>query len=72
MGRRRRSSGRRKRGSGLPYVYKNRVYFGKPQTGNRVVLKILANLLKNAGDIIGILWKKNKNNNNNNNKEDKY
>ena len=65
---RRCSSGRRKRGSGLPYVYKNRVYFGKPQTGNRVVLKILANLLKNAGDIIGILWK----NKNNNNKEDKY
>ena len=58
MERRRRSSGRRKRGSGLPDVYKNRVYFGKPQTGNRVVLKILANLLKNAGDIIGILWKK--------------
>ena len=55
MGRRRCSSGRRKRGSGLPYVYKNRVYFGKPQTGNRVVLKILANLLKNVGDIIGIL-----------------
>ena len=68
MGRRRCSSGRRKRGSGLPYVYKNRVYFGKPQTGNRVVLKILANLLKNVGDIIGILWK----NKNNNNKEDKY
>ena len=68
MGRRRHSSGRRKRGSGLPYVYKNRVYFGKPQTGNRVVLKILANLLKNVGDIIGILWK----NKNNNNKEDKY
>ena len=57
MGRRRRSSGRRrkrKRGSGLPYVYKNRVYFGKPQTGKGDVSKILANLLKNAGDIIGI------------------
>ena len=52
---RRRSSRRRKRGSGLPYVHKNRVYFGKPQTGNRVVFKILANLLKNAGDIISIL-----------------
>ena len=55
-GRRRRSSGRRrrKRGSRLPYVYKNRVYFGKPQTGKGVVSKILANFLKNAGDIIGI------------------
>ena len=57
MGRRRRCSGRtgkRKRGSGLPYVYKNRVYFGKPQTGKGDVSKILANLLKNASDIIGI------------------
>ena len=57
MGRRSRSSSRRRRrkkGSGLPYVYKNRVYFGKPQTGKGVVSKILANLLKNAGDIIGI------------------
>ena len=57
MGRRRRSRGRRrkrKRGSGLPYVYKNKVYFGKPQTRKGVVSKILANLLKNAGDIIDI------------------
>ena len=57
MGRRRRSSSRRRRtrGKGLPYVYKNRIYFGKkPQTGKGVVSKILANLLKNAGDIIGI------------------
>ena len=57
MGRRRCSSGRgrkRKRGSGLPYVYKNRVYFGKPQTGKGLVSKMLASLLKNAGDIIGI------------------
>ena len=54
MGRRRCSSGRRKRGSGLPYVYKNRVYFGKPQTGKGAVSKNLANLLKNAGDITGI------------------
>ena len=55
MGRRRRSSTRRRRtrGKGLPYVYKNRIYFGKkPQTGKGVVSKILANLLKN--DIIGI------------------
>ena len=58
MGRTRRSSGRRrriKRVRGLPYVYKNRSYFGQePQTGKSVVSKILANLLKNAGDIIGI------------------
>ena len=57
MERRRRSSGRRRRksGRGLPYVYKNRIYFGqKPQTGKGVVSKFLANLLKNAGDIIDI------------------
>ena len=43
MGRRRCSSGRerkRKRGSGLLYVYKNRVYFGKPQAGKEVVYLI--------------------------------
>ena len=56
MGRRRGSSSsrRRTRGRGLPYVYKNRVYFGKHQTGKGVVSKMLAHLLKNAGDIIGI------------------
>ena len=57
MGRRSRSSSRRrkrKRGSELPYIYKNRVYFGKPQTGKGAVSKILANFLKNADDIIGI------------------
>ena len=56
MGRRRGSSNsrRRTRGRGLPYVYKNRVYFGNPQTGKGVVSNILANFLKNAGDIIGI------------------
>ena len=58
MGRRRRSGSRgrkRKRGRGLPYVYKDRIYFGqKPQSGKGVVSKILANLLKNAGDITGI------------------
>ena len=55
-GQRRGSSSRRRRtrGRGLPYIYKNRVYFGKPQTGKGVVSKMLAHLLKNAGDIIGI------------------
>ena len=56
MGRRRRSSSRRRRtwGRGLPYAYKNRVYFGKPQVEKGVVSKILANLLKNTVDISGI------------------
>ena len=43
-----------KQRNGLPCVYKNRVYFGKPQTEKGVVSKIVANLLKNASDIIGI------------------
>ena len=46
---------RRKRGKGLPYVYENRIYFGKRrQTGKGVVSKVLAHLLQNVGDIIGI------------------
>ena len=46
---------RRKRGRGLPYVYKNRIYFGKrPQTGKGVVSKVLALLLQNVGGIISI------------------
>ena len=56
MGRRRRSSGRRRtRGSGLTYIHKNRIYFGQNhRIGKGVASKILANLLKKAGDIIGI------------------
>ena len=46
---------RRKRGKGLPYVYENRIYFGKrPQTSKGVVSKVLAHLLHNIGEIIGI------------------
>ena len=46
---------RRKTGKGLPYVYKNRIYFGKRrQTGKGVVSKVLGHLLQNVGDIIGI------------------
>ena len=54
MGRRRRCSGRtgiRKRGSELPYVYKNILENLKQE--KEFVSKILANLLKNASDIIG-------------------
>ena len=57
MGRKKRF-GRRKRrkmGKGLPYVYENRIYFGnRRQTGKGVVSKVLAHLLQNVGDIIGI------------------
>ena len=46
---------RKKRGRGLPYVCRNKVYFGKwPRTGKGVVSKVLAHLLQNVGDIIGI------------------
>ena len=45
----------RKRGRGLPYIYNNRIYLGKrPQTGTGVVSRILAHLLQNVGDIIGL------------------
>ena len=57
MGRRKRFGRRkrRKRGKGLPCVYENRIYFGKrPQTAKGVVSKVLAHLLPNVGDIIGI------------------
>ena len=42
--------GNRKRGRGIPYIHKNRIYFGKkPQTGTRVVSKVIARLLENVG-----------------------
>ena len=45
----------RKRGRGIPYIYKNRVYLGKrPQTGTGAVSKIIARLLENVGDVIGL------------------
>ena len=45
----------RKRGRGLPYIYNNRISLGKrPQTGTGAVSRILAHLLQNVGDIIGL------------------
>ena len=45
----------RKRGRGLPYIYNNRIYLGKrPQTGTGAVSRILAHLLQNVEDIIGL------------------
>lgn len=57
MGRKRRYPKRRKgkRGRGLPYVYSNNTYLEKkPQTGLGALSKILASLLANVGDVIGI------------------
>ena len=46
---------RKKRGKGLPYIYKNKVYLGKrPQTGTGAVSRVMACLLENVGDIIGL------------------
>ena len=46
----------KERGRGIPYIYKNKIYFGKkPQTGTGVA-KVIARLLENVGDIIGVWW----------------
>ena len=45
----------RKRGRGLPYIYKNRVYLEKrPQAGTGTLSRVLAHLLENVGKVIGI------------------
>ena len=45
----------KERGKGIPYIYKNRIYFGKrSQTGSGTVSRIIARLLKNVGDVIGL------------------
>ena len=50
-GRRRRS----KRGRGIPYVSRNKVYFGKGKiTGGGIVTRLLAKALQGVGDIIGV------------------
>ena len=46
---------KRKRGTGFPYIYQNRVYLGKrPQTGAAAISKVIACLLENVEDIIGL------------------
>ena len=46
----------RKKGRGIPYIYKNRVYLGeRSQTGIGAVSKIIARLLENVGDVIRLL-----------------
>ena len=37
----------KKKGRGIPYIYKNRIYFGKkPQTGTGTISKVIGLLLK--------------------------
>ena len=44
-----------KRDQGIPYIYKNRIYLGKrPQKGTGAVSRVIARLLENVGDVIGI------------------
>ena len=46
---------RKKRGKGLPYIFKNKFYLGKrPQTGTRAVSRVITRLLENVGDVIGL------------------
>ena len=46
---------RKKRGRGIPYIYKNRVYLGKrPQTGSGAVSWVLARLLENVWNVFGV------------------
>ena len=45
----------KKSGRGIPYVYNNRIYFGKkPQKETGPISKVLGYLLRNVGDIIGL------------------
>ena len=45
----------RKRGRGVPHIYNNRIYLGKKtQKGTGAVSQVLAHLLQNVGDIIGL------------------
>ena len=45
----------KKERKGTLYIYKNRIYFGKkPQTGSGAVSHIIARLLENVGDVIGL------------------
>ena len=45
----------KKRRRGIPCLYKNRVYFGKKlQKGIGAISKVIARLLENVGDVIGL------------------
>ena len=44
-----------KRGKGIPYIYKNRIYLEKrPQTGSGAASRVIARLLENVRDVIGL------------------
>ena len=44
-----------KRGRGIPYIYKNRIYLGKRlQLSSGAVSRVITHLLENVGDVIGL------------------
>ena len=44
-----------RRGRGIPYVSRNKVYFGNgKQTGSGAISRLLAKSLQGVGDIIGV------------------
>ena len=44
-----------KRGRGIPYIYNNRIYFGKrPQKDTKAISRVIARLLEIVGDVIGL------------------
>ena len=44
-----------RRGRGIPYISRNKVYFGRgKQTGSGVITRLLAKTLQGVGDIIGV------------------
>ena len=52
---RQRRSYRRKRGRGLPYVYRSKVYLGKrSQKGSGILTNLLAKILVGAGNVVGV------------------
>ena len=45
----------KKRGRGIPYIYKNKIYFGKKtQTRTGAVSRVIALLLENVGNLTGL------------------
>ena len=46
---------RKKRGKAVPYIFKNKVYLVKiTQIGTAAVSRVIAHLLENVGDVIGL------------------
>ena len=45
---------RARRGRGIPYVSRNKVYFDKGKRGGGVITRLLAKALQGVGDVIGV------------------